>query len=123
MNLRVKILLLGMMIWIIKFIVGGIIFAIWGEDAAEMLLLISGIESFFVSLGLALALVLMFKNKIENPKQTLWEAGIAWYGILLIMDLIVLYGVLGLEIEFWFPTIFSYFNVLIIPAVVGHLLN
>ncbi len=125
MNQRVKIVLFGLMIWVIKFIVGGFIFAIAGEEVLLNpygLLWINGIETFFVAIGLALALFLVYRDKGQNYKRTAWEAGIAWYVILLLMDLIVLFGLLRLELELWFPSILLNFKVVIIPIVVGYLL-
>ena len=124
MNKKVKIVLLGLMIWVFKFIAGGIGFAIAGEDGSSIeIIWIMGIEAFVVVIGLALALFLIYKNKEQNYKRTAWEAGISWYVILLLMDLIVLIGLLGLELELWFPLILLHFNVLIIPVVVGYLLS
>ncbi|HDZ18755.1 MAG TPA: hypothetical protein ENH75_10715 [archaeon] len=125
MNQRVKILLLGFMIWVIKFMVGGFIFATAGEEVllnTYGLLWFNGIEAFFVVIGLALALFLVYRDKGQNYKRTAWEAGIAWYVILLMMDLILLVGLLGLELALWFPLILSDFKVVVIPIVVGYLL-
>ncbi len=123
MDKRIKIVLLGLMIWVIKFIVGGFLFAIAGEDGTSIgVWWISGIEAFFVAIGLALAIFLVYRDNGQNYKRTAWEAGIAWYVILLLMDLIVLVGLLGMELEFWFPLILLNFKVVIIPIVVGYLL-
>ena len=120
-----KIILLGLMIWVIKFIVGGFIFAIAGEEILLTpygVMWINGIEAFFVVIGLALALFLVYRDKGQNYKRTAWEAGIAWYVILLLMDLIVLVGLLNIGLDFWFPLILLHFKVVIIPIVVGYLL-
>ena len=111
------------MIWAIKFIVGGAIFGTAGEDGPSIgVWWINGIEAFFVVIGLALALFLVYRDKGQNYKRTAWEAGIAWYVILLLMDLIVLVVLFGLELELWFPLILLNFKVLIIPIVVCYLL-
>jgi len=125
MNKRVKIVLLGLMLWVIKFIVGSFIFVIFGteeEGPSIGVWWINGIEAFFVAIGLALALFLVYRDKGQNYKSTGWEAGIAWYVILLLMDLIVLVELFDLELELWFPLILLNFKVLIIPIVVGYLL-
>ena len=123
MNKRMKIVLLGLMIWVFKFIAGGIGFAIVGEDGSTIeIIWIMGIEAFVVVIGLSLALFLVYRDKGQDYKRTAWEAGISWYVILLLMDLIVLIGLLGLKLEFWFPLILLNFKVLIIPIVVGYLL-
>jgi hypothetical protein len=125
MNKRVKVGLLGLMIWLITFIAGFFIFVIFGIEAdgpLTDLLWINGLETFFLAIGLALALFLLYRNKGQDYKRTAWEAGIAWYVIILLMDLIVLIGLFGLESELWFPSILSDSPVLIIPIVVGYLL-
>ena len=125
MNKRVKIVLLGLMIWLITFIAGFFIFGIFGAEAdgpPTEVMWINGISALFLGIGLALALFLVYRDKGQDYKRTAWEAGIAWYAIILLMDLIVLIGLLGLELEFWFPLILLQFKVLIIPIVVGYLL-
>ena len=125
MKKRVKIVLLGLMIWGMKFIVGGFIFVILGTEEHGPSIGVwwaSGISAFIVAIGLALALFLIYRGKGQNHKSTGWEAGIAWYTIILLMDLIILVGLMGIELELWFPLIFSEVIVLIIPIVVGYLL-
>ena len=125
MNKRVKVGLLGLMIWLITFIAGFFIFVIFGIEAdgpLTDLLWINGIDTFFLAIGLALALFLLYRDKGQDYKRMAWEAGIAWYVIILLMDLIVLVGLLGLESELLFPSILSDSTVLIIPIVVGYLL-
>ena len=126
MNRRVIIVLLGLMLWIIKFIVGSVIFVIFGtEEHGPSLdeLWINGTQAFFLGIGLALALFLVYRDKLQNYKRTAWEAGIAWYITLLLLDLIVLVGLLGLELGLWFPLILSDSTILIIPIIVGYLLD
>ena len=126
MNKRVKIVLLGLMIWAITFIAGALVFLIFntgeGEPSTEILVWANGLKEFAVGIGLALALFLLFRDKGQNYKRTAWEAGITWYVILLLMDLIVLVALAGIKLDFWFPSIFTYFTVAIIPIVVGYLL-
>ena len=126
MNKRVKIVLLGLMIWSITFMAGAFVFLIFntgeGEPSTEILVWANGLKEFAVGIGLALALFLLFRDKGQNYKRTALEAGIAWYVILLLMDLIVLVVLAGIKIDFWFPSIFTYFTVAIVPIVVGYLL-
>ena len=125
MNKRVKIILLGFMIWGITFIAGSIIFGIFGAEIdgpPVEALWINGISAFFLGIGLALALFLLYRNKLQDYKRTAWESGIIWYAILLLMNLIFVIGLLGVKLEFWFPLILSDFMVLIIPIIVGYLL-
>ena len=124
MNKRVKIVLLGLMMWVIIFMIGAVGFLVFdteGSDASGVLL-ISAIKELFLGIGLALALFLVYRDKGQNYKRTAWEAGIAWYVILLLMDLIVLIGLFGLGLELWSTSVFSYFMVAIITIVVGYLL-
>ena len=125
MNKRVKIVLLGLMIWVITFIAGAFIFIVFGAEAGGPLVeteWINGIRAFFLAIGLATALFLVYKGKGQDYKRTAWEAGIAWYVIILLMNLIVLIGLIGLELELWFPLILIDSSVAIIPILVGYLL-
>ena len=126
MNKRVKIVLLGLMIWSITFMAGAFVFLIFntgeGEPSTEILVWANGLKEFSVGIGLALAMFLVYRDKEQNYKRTAWEAGITWYVILLLMDLIVLVALAGIKLDFWFPSIFTYFTVAIIPIVVGYLL-
>ncbi len=125
MNKIVKIILLGFMIWGITFIAGSIIFGIFGAEIdgpPVEALWINGISAFFLGIGLALALFLLYRNKLQDYKRTAWESGITWYAILLLMNLIFVIGLLGVKLEFWFPLILSDSMVLIIPIIVGYLL-
>ena len=125
MNKSVKIVLLGLMIWGITFIAGAFIFIVFGAEAGGPLVeteWINGIQAFFLAIGLALALFLVYRGKGQDYKRTAWEAGITWYVIILLMDLIALIGLLGLELELWFPLILIDSSVAIIPIVVGYLL-
>ena len=125
MNKRVKIVLLGLMIWVITFIAGAFIFIVVGAEAGGPTVeteWINGIRAFFLAIGLATALFLVYRGKGQDYKRTAWEAGIAWYVIILSMNLIVLIGLIGLELELWFPLILIDSSVAIIPIVVGYLL-
>ncbi len=125
MNKRVKIVLLGLMIWGITFIAGFFIFGIFGAELDGPSVegeWINGIRAFFLAIGLALALFLVYRDKGQDYKRTAWEAGIAWYVIILLMNLIFLIGLFGLELELWFPSILFDLTVAIIPIVVGYLL-
>ena len=125
MNKRVKIVLLGLMIWGITFIAGFFIFFIFGAEADGPTVeveWINGIRAFFLAIGLATALFLVYRGNGQDYKRTAWEAGIAWYVIILLMNLIVLIGLIGLELELWFPLILIDSSVAIIPIVVGYLL-
>lgn len=153
MNRRVKIALLGLMMWAITFTSGYFSFAVFGaedsdhateeqdhateeqdlstedhspdtEDHASETdsLWTYGIKALFSGIALALALLLIYRDKRQNYRRTAWEAGITWYVMLLLLDLIVLFGLLGLDIALWFPLILINSIVVIITIVVGYLL-
>ena len=125
MNKRVKIILLGFMIWIITFIANFFIFLIFGVEADSLPIDVmwnNSISAFFLGIGLVLALFLVYRDKEQDYKRTAWEAGISWYVIILLMNLIVVVGLLGVKLDFWFPSILTDSSVLIIPIVVGYLL-
>ena len=124
MKKGMKIALLGLMIWLIGFVVGGVGFVVFDihEEALSDVLLIGAIKSLFLVIGWGLALFLVFRDKGQNYIHMAWKAGIAWYAIILLLDLIVLVGLLGLEFDTWLPSIFTYSMVAIITIVVGYLL-
>ena len=125
MNKRLKIILLGFMIWVITFIANFFIFLIFGVEADSPPIDVmwnNAISAFFLGIGLALALFLVYRDKGQDYKRTAWEAGITWYVIILLMNLIVVVGILGVKLGFWFPSILTDSPILIIPIVVGYLL-
>lgn len=124
MDKRVKIVLLGLMIWVITFIAGFFTFSFFDAEAGGSLVWtwISSIKELSVVIGLVLALILLYRDKGQDYKRIAQRAGITWYLILLLMDLIVLVGLFDIELEFWFPLILTYSIVAIIPVVVGYLL-
>lgn len=125
MSKKLKIPLLGLMIWAIAFTSGFFIFVIFGVEVhdTDTLLWISGIKEFFVTAGLALGLFLLYKEKRQDYKKIALKTGVTWYAILLLMDLIVLVWLFGLGIALWYPSILTYSLVMIIPVLVGHLLD
>ena len=125
MSKKLKIILLGLMIWLITFIAGFFIFAIFGAEVDGSVvegMWINGISTLFLGIGLALALFLVYKDKEQDYKRTGWEAGISWYLIILLMNLIFVVGLLGVELKLWLPLILSDSLILIIPVIVGHIL-
>ena len=99
MNKRVKIVLLGLMLWVMAFIVGAVGFVIFETEAETQigLIWISSIKALVLGIGLALALFLVYRDKRQDYKRTALEAGIVWYVTLLLMDLIVVVGLLGVK--------------------------
>ena len=125
MSKIVKIILLGFMIWVITFIANFFIFLIFGVEADSLPIDVmwnNSISAFFLGIGLALALFLVYRDKGQDYKRTAWKAGIVWYVIILLMNLIVVVGILGVKLVFWFPSILTDSPILIIPIVVGYLL-
>ena len=124
MSKRMRIILLGLMIWVITFIAGFFAFSIFDvEEGGSIVLLWTGaIKALALGIGLALALFLVYRDMKQNYIRTAWEAGIVWYVILLLADLIVLIGLFDLELNLWFPMILSNFVVAIVTVVVGYLL-
>lgn len=118
------IILLGLMIWAITFIAGFFAFSIFDvEEGGSIVLLWTGaIKALSLGIGLALALFLVYRDTQQNYIRTAWEAGVVWYVILLLADLIVLIGLFDLELNLWFPMILSNFVVTIVTVVVGYLL-
>ena len=75
MNKLLNIVLLGFMIWVIKFIAGVLIFAIFGAEVDGppiVALWINGISAFLLGIGLALALFLVYRDKGQDYKRTAW---------------------------------------------------
>ena len=79
MDKRVQIVLLGLMIWALKFTADFIAFA--GPRIGFTLNTFQnlGLQVFSATIGLALALFLVFRDNGQDYKRTGLEAGIAWY--------------------------------------------
>lgn len=117
MDKRVQFILLGFMIWGFRFFAGGIGFGVPSFTFTQIL----GLEVFAATIGLALALFLVFRDEGLDYKRTGMEAGIAWYVIFLVMDLILV-SFFSTTLDLWYPEIFFHFKLVIIPIVVGYLL-
>lgn len=121
MNARVKILLLGLMIWVLRIVSGGITFTIGNPPFTGFL--ISSIELFFITFGLVISISQVFDEKGQDYKRTGLEAGIIWYLILVLLELIFSVTLFKGSISSWYPSIFKYFYVLIIPILIGRMLT
>ena len=119
MDKRVQIVLLGFMIYLFRFFAGGIAFA-----ASLTVAQVLGLELFAATIGLALALFLIFRDNGQDYQRTGLEAGITWYVILVVLELILItvFNDLIFNFELWYPSILFHFKVFIIPILVGYLL-
>ena len=120
MDKRVQIVLLGFMIYGFRFLAGGIGFSI-PSISTDVLLLLS-LEFFAASFGLALALFLVFRDNGQDYKRIGMEAGIAWYLIFVVIDLIISFSFSDSPLDLWIPGAFFQFRLVIIPIAVGYLL-
>ena len=119
MNPRVKILLLGLMILVLRIISGGFFFAVETGFFVPTSFIIA-VETFFTTIGLVIALLQVFKEKGQDYKRIGLEAGITWYLILVLLDLIFTLAFQAPIIS-WYRSIFSNFHVLIIPILIGRI--
>lgn len=122
MNKIIKLILLGLLIWVIPFFVS--IF-IWDPVAQAPSIAMSWFNAFMAlswSIGIVIALSIYFKGDHKDYAKAGITAGITWYLSLLILDLIILVGLLGMPLEDWYPMILTYLNTAIITITVGYIL-
>jgi len=119
MDKRVQIVLLGLLIIFLSTIAGGIGFG-GGFNLTQQL----GFDAIGLAIGLALALFLLFRDNGQDYKRTGLEAGITWYVLLLLVDLVFSFrfsDTTDQALNLFFPAFLFNFQLLIIPVVVGYL--
>jgi len=123
MNKSLKIILLGLLIWVIPFIVTLFVWDFEANISNVSLIWFNAILAFAWAVGFAIAVFIYFKSKIKDPRKEGLVAGISWYIILLIMDLVVLVGAFGMDLAGYFTMLVTYLGTLILPGVIGEILT
>ena len=123
MNKYIKIILFGLLIWVIPFLVA---FFIWDPNTGAPSVSVGWFNALMTvcfMIGLSLAICFYFRGVKGNTVQEGWTTGIIWYAVLVVMDLIVLVGFFGMGMEEFYPLAVTYLSALIIAGGVGHLLE
>lgn len=118
-----KIILLGLLVWVIPFLVS---FFVWDVESNSPILPDNWFNSLMIlslSIGIAISSYVYFKDKIKNPCREGWIIGSSWYSICIIIDLIFLVGIFNMTLSNFYPMFLSYTVVLIIPGAIGEILN
>ena len=123
MNKWLKLVLLGILIWLIPFILSWFVWDVEANAPSVSFGLFNAIMAFGWSIGFAIALVVYFKGMKKNQYKEGLTAGITWYIVLVAMDLIVLVGALGMALSDWYYMFLTYLNTLLLTVVVGKLLS
>ncbi|MFH1802439.1 MAG: hypothetical protein ABH864_03230 [archaeon] len=120
MNKTLKIILLGILIWIIPFLTAFLFWDLETNQPTVDMMVFNSIMAFVWAIGLAIALPIMFK-KSKNPVKDGWTAGISWYVILLALDIIFLVWLFGTPFSEWAYMFLTYLNTAILTIVVGYI--
>ena len=123
MNKWLKILLLGLIIWVIPFVASVLV---WDTETGipkvsypwfYALIAITG------AIGFAIAACLYFRNVQDSPVKEATVTGVVWYVEMLILDLIVLVMLFGMTFSDYSHLILSYLNVLVLSILVGYVIK
>ena len=122
MNKILKKLLLGLIIWVIPFAAS---FFVW--DVANNMPSVSypwfyALMGFTGAVGFAIAACLYFR-KIKNPVKEGWMTGLTWYIELLVLDLIVLVGLMGMSFSGFYHLFLTYLSPFALAVAVGYVLK
>lgn len=120
MNKALKIILLGVLIWIVPFIVS---MFIWDVEAGMPIVSaywFGTIMAVCWAVAFAIAICVYFRSKLKDPVRDGWIVGISWFIVLLILDLIVLVAAFGMDIADYLRMFINYLATLIITVAVGY---
>ena len=116
-------ILLGLIIWIIPFVISILVWDVEANTPIFSLHWFNALMAFTWGIGFAIAAFLYFSKLKGDPVKGALTAGIVWFVELLILDLIFLVKVFGMPMGDFYPMVLTYFNVIIFNLAIGYILK
>lgn len=120
MNKHVKLILLGLIAWAVPFFAS---FFVWDVKAnapsisAAWFYALMGVTG---AIGFAVAAYYQFKDVRKDSVKEGWITGITWYVELVLLDLFVLVGLMGMTLSDYYHLLLTYFTPLILCVTIGY---
>jgi hypothetical protein len=121
MSKYVKRVLLGLIIWAVPFFSS---FFVWDVKAnapfvsAAWFYALMGVTG---AIGFAIAAYYQFKDIHKDTVKEGWIIGITWYVELILLDLIVLVGLMGMTMTDYYHLLLTYITPLILTVAIGYI--
>jgi hypothetical protein len=116
-----KTFLLGLLIWAIPFVSSVIV---WDTKVNAPLIDIAWFYALMGvtgAIGFSIAAYYHFKDNKGNSVKDGWTTGVIWYIELILLDLIVLVGILGMTMTSYYHLLLAYLNPLIVCIAIGYI--
>ncbi|MCW8965536.1 MAG: hypothetical protein OQK82_02445 [Candidatus Pacearchaeota archaeon] len=123
MNKKIRLILYGFLIWFIPALVA---ILVWDMETNLPIMGMTWFNSTMAvvwSLNFALVAFFYFKAINKNYIKEGLIAGISWYIICVLLDLIILVGIFKTDMSTWYPGLLSYLNNFFIATGIGFILN
>lgn len=121
MNKIIKILLLGLIIWIIPFLSSFFVWDITTNAPTVSMEWFNALMAFTWAIGFSIAVIIYFSKIKKDSVKEGWTTGILWYVELLVLDLVFLVGLFQMQLANYFPMVLTYLNTAIITVVIGYI--
>ena len=121
MNKILKIILLGLVVWVIPFLSSFFVWDVKLNGPSIDLAWFYALMSFSGAIGFVIAAYFQFKNIKSNSIRLGWITGIIWYIELLLLDLIFLVGLFGMGLSSYSHLLLTYLTPLILSVGIGYL--
>lgn len=123
MNKWLKIILLGLIIWVIPFVVSVVVWDLETNQPKVTIAWFYALMAFTGAIGFAIAACLYFRKVKGDPVKEAVMVGIIWYIELLLLDLIVLVGFFGMTMTDYYHLTITYLNPLVLSILVGYIIK
>lgn len=118
-----KIILLGLLIWVIPFAISLLVWDIEAQQPSIPTEWFNALMAFAWVIGFSIAIWIYSKGISGNQIREAWTAGIVWYFVLIVMDFFVLVLAFNMAAALYYPLLLTYLNTLVLTVVVGYILS
>jgi len=120
MNKTIKTILLGLIAWIIPFLLSFFIWDVKANAPSVSAAWFYALMSLAGAIGFLIAAYYQFKDVRKDAVKEGWTTGIIWYVELVLLDLIFLVGLFGMALPDYYHLLISYLTPLILCVTIGY---